>query len=114
MAIRVTYDNKSQELKEDFSNAPELLCSKHKDWEYEAEWRIVGELNVATPIMECDQSKLALPLRAQDVCEVLFGVATEPRLRDDVFEWLKSKPSQILVNVGTIWIDPDTHELKIP
>jgi hypothetical protein len=83
IAIKVAYNDTLTTLTQDFSNAALVFNTKHADWSYEQEWRVIRGLAEAEQVK--DQANpvvtfYALGFRPQCLLRIVFGIATS---RDD-------------------------------
>ena len=105
------YPKQPPTCKRDLSNITEVLWTKHSQWEYEQEWRVVQSHTEATPHQANNGSQRSLlKFEPCDLHRVIFGLRVcqnvEARLKD-----MLKRPEFDGVQIEKADIDPETSEL---
>lgn len=109
IAIEVHYSNDVTPMKKDFSDVAHQLTKKRKCWAYEAEWRIVQNLNEASPVTRDAKTYFALPAKRECITHVVFGANAEQNFIERVRNWLADGPA----NLQKIDNNNNSHELEL-
>jgi hypothetical protein len=113
-AAKVSYPKHAEQqlaCKRDSSNIAEVLWTKHSEWEYEEEWRVVQSVNRATPGTTKDGApRLLLRFESSHLIRVIFGLRIRPAVEAKLREML-GRPEFNNVSKEKTGIDPATREL---
>jgi len=107
--FRVDYDDSPERnvLAKDFSDVARNVTLKGTRWEYEAEWRFIGELKNATKHPEGSNIFYTVPAHRDKIQRVIFGRDTGSEFKRDFCQWL----GETSASVEEIVLDGDP-ELK--
>jgi hypothetical protein len=112
LVIKVRYEDTFEALSQDFSNVAQVFHTKHVDWKYEAEWRIIRLLEDGLAINSDGKTLYFLPLSAACVVRIIFGLSTEPQLKEKIRGWLAGEKSSMITSIEQAFIDPATQQFK--
>jgi hypothetical protein len=118
VAGKVKYDADFKQLTEGAGNVHELCWSKHRDWEYEEEWRIVWPLqnSLTATLRQARNGKsvrrYCLPFLPSGLHRVIFGMQMDARATQRLCRMLEREDFRH-VRKETTNIDPKTGGLVL-
>jgi len=114
VAAKVSYPKPPAQppsCKRDLSNIAEVLWTKHSEWEYEQEWRVVQSHVEATPGRARDGGQRSfLKFEPSHLLRVIFGLRICPTVERKLKEMLE-QPEYKTVRIEKADLDPTTREL---
>jgi hypothetical protein len=109
-AIKVDYQPTQSMLKRDRSNMEAAVFTKHLDWKYEQEWRVIRALNTGDPHPKRKGFVLAR-FKAAHLLRVIFGLRVCPKVKAQLKQMLNHTEFSH-VRKEEVCIDPSSRALK--
>lgn len=106
LALEVRYRRKFCKFRADTSNEALLCTTKHIDWRYEREWRVIDELKKARAICVDSVNYRLVAANPGDIAHVIFGMYTDDSLQKEVRRWLTNS-----IPIEQAYVDRETQEL---
>ena len=110
LALKVKYAPEHPELKWDTSNMAEVLLTKHLDWEYEQEWRVIQLLHTGAP-HPTKNGFVLVRFKPIHLLRVIFGLQVSSAVKFQVGQMLNRKEFDH-VRKEEVHIDSDSRELR--
>lgn len=109
-ALKMDYQQTQPVLRRDRSNMEEVVLTKHLDWKYEQEWRVIWPLNKSEPHPK-RKGFLLVSFKPIDLVRVILGLRAAPEVKFQLKQMLNRKEFEH-VHKEEVFMDPDSRELK--
>jgi hypothetical protein len=109
-AVKVDYQPTQPVLKRDKSNMEEVVLTKHLDWKYEQEWRVIQPLNAGEPHPK-RRGFVLVRFKPTYLLRVVLGLRVCPKVKFQLRQMLNHKEFGH-VRTEEAFIDPSSRELK--
>jgi len=115
VAVKVKYlTTYHQQITEDASNILAVLCTKHRAWDYEAEWRVIAPLARAIryKLIKGDGERFCVPFKPGNLRRVIFGMRMNTENKKRLLAMLAMREYNH-VRQETTNVEPDSGELVL-
>ena len=112
---KVRYSDKRPNIRlSTLEEATDIFLTKSKEWEYEQEWRIMRPLRDATETINVNGEAIHLFSFPPDcVTGIIFGCRTQPRLRQEISEYLSGEKEYAHLDKYEAILDEKEFKLNI-